>query len=418
MSGSIWLKWMSGVVCILGVFLGRVEAVASQSTSLQASFDCSIAAAPIEILICSDVALATLDKEMGDRYVKVRNAIDGEAERLIQLKEQRAWLKSRLTTCQIPTSGKLLSDTSVMSACLIEETRKRSAILAEALNMKSPENSAEATAVLSAESSTEKTNTPENTTASNEATVPAAQTESSPAASTIPSIEPTSAPVNHTASTEAPAPAVAVPAEAASVSTEAPAVQTEAPTATPTEASAESPAQTASSSETFVLSPPLDPKMAALLAHARENFKACRLKEALEETELVLAQTHAGAPEAIAQTNEFLDFTQSVTNLINEAVELHNSGSYDSSVTKIQEAVDKCPAYSEAVETQQKIKLSASNYYENQRIAERNRQIEAENQRVAEENARQQQSSSSSDYYDDDYSDDDDDVYCDEDGCY
>ena len=371
MSGSSWLKWTSGVVCILGVFLGRVEAVASQNTTLQASFDCSIAAAPIEILICSDVDLATLDKEMGDRYANVRNAIDGEAERLVRLKEQRVWLKSRLTTCQIPTSGKLLGDTSVMSECLIEETRKRSTILADALNKKTPEIITEANI----------------------------------------SNEQTSAPLNTTASTEAPAPAAAVPTEVAIVQSEAQAVQTEAPAATP--------AQSSSSSETFVLSPPLDPKMAALLEHARENFKACRLKEALEETELVLAQTHAGAPEAIAQTNEFMDFTLSVTNLINEAVELHNSGSYDSSVTKIQEAVDKCPTYSVAVETQQKIKISASNYYENQRIEERNRQIEAENQRVAEENARQQQSSSSSDYYDDDdYDSDDDDIYCDEDDCY
>lgn len=136
---------MSGVVCILGVFLVRVEASAQSSTP-QASFDCSKAAAPIETLICSDEALAALDRELAVLFANARNAIDGETERLVQLKEQRGWLKSRLTTCQIPTSGKLMGDTSVMRACLIEEIRKRNVILAEALKKKAPEINTEAAA--------------------------------------------------------------------------------------------------------------------------------------------------------------------------------------------------------------------------------------------------------------------------------
>jgi hypothetical protein len=117
----------------------------AEGGTFQASFDCAKAATPIETLICSDETLATLDRELGVLFASARSAIDGEGERLAQLKEQRTWLKSRLTTCEIPASGKLTGDTTVMRTCLIGEIRKRNAVLAESLKTKVPEIHAEAT---------------------------------------------------------------------------------------------------------------------------------------------------------------------------------------------------------------------------------------------------------------------------------
>ena len=111
---------------------------------VQASFDCAKASTPIETIICSDETLAILDRELGLLFTNARTALDGETERLAHLKEQRAWLKSRLTTCEIPRSGKLAGDVSAMRECLIKEMRKRNELLTESLKKAAPEIKAEA----------------------------------------------------------------------------------------------------------------------------------------------------------------------------------------------------------------------------------------------------------------------------------
>ena len=141
------LKNVFFFMVLVGAFTLAAWTGSISATSLfQASFDCSKASTPIETLICSDETLATLDRELGLLFTNARNAIDGETERLAQLKEQREWLKSRLTTCNIPRSGKLEGDASLMRECLIKEMRKRNEILTASLKQAVPEIQAEAPA--------------------------------------------------------------------------------------------------------------------------------------------------------------------------------------------------------------------------------------------------------------------------------
>jgi uncharacterized protein YfaS (alpha-2-macroglobulin family)/uncharacterized protein YecT (DUF1311 family) len=132
------------VILLVLLLLLHLTGKNSAASLFQASFDCVKASSPIETLICSDETLATLDRELGLLFTNARTALDGEADRLAHLKEQRAWLKSRLTTCQIPRSGKLLGDVPAMRECLIKEMRKRNEILTESLKKAAPEIKAEA----------------------------------------------------------------------------------------------------------------------------------------------------------------------------------------------------------------------------------------------------------------------------------
>lgn len=80
----------------------------------QASFDCLKATQPIERMICSNKNLAQQDIELAEAF--------GEEKNEQMLHEQRSWLKSRLTRCNIPiNSNKLLSSDEARKAtyCLI-----------------------------------------------------------------------------------------------------------------------------------------------------------------------------------------------------------------------------------------------------------------------------------------------------------
>ncbi len=68
------------------------------------SFDCSRAAAPIERLICSSDPLSTLDAALGVAFRDHRERLD-EAARTAALRDQRHWLQTRLTECNIPAQG-------------------------------------------------------------------------------------------------------------------------------------------------------------------------------------------------------------------------------------------------------------------------------------------------------------------------
>ncbi len=126
-------------VIMVALTLGGAALSEPQGALPKASFDCAKANSPVGNLICSDEALSTLDHEMAVLFAAARKAIDGEAERHAQLLEQRAWLKARLATCQIPTSGKLAGDSAAMRACLVNETRKRNEVLAGAIKVATPE---------------------------------------------------------------------------------------------------------------------------------------------------------------------------------------------------------------------------------------------------------------------------------------
>jgi len=64
-----------------------------------ASFDCTKAASPVEILICGDAALSEADSRLAQAYHK---AIQAESTPSVLRSEQRAWLKERSRYCRLP----------------------------------------------------------------------------------------------------------------------------------------------------------------------------------------------------------------------------------------------------------------------------------------------------------------------------
>ena len=67
----------------------------------QPSFDCTRAATDIDRTICSDVALARLDREMAAAYrLWLRWFPDNPAKLAAQREDQRAWLAARATQCR------------------------------------------------------------------------------------------------------------------------------------------------------------------------------------------------------------------------------------------------------------------------------------------------------------------------------
>lgn len=99
-----------------------------------ASFDCSKAVRPIDKLICTfedDLqvrpSLSHLDEEMARAFAEKRAKL-GPAEVRDLLAEQRAWLKSRESKCDVPTSGEFRDE--ILSAfCVADLYRKRIADL-------------------------------------------------------------------------------------------------------------------------------------------------------------------------------------------------------------------------------------------------------------------------------------------------
>ncbi|HEY8697465.1 MAG TPA: DUF3298 domain-containing protein [Rhizomicrobium sp.] len=65
-----------------------------------ASFDCAKAAAPAERAICSDVALARLDRDVAQAYARKLDSAEDAPHREALRQEQRKWAASRETTCQ------------------------------------------------------------------------------------------------------------------------------------------------------------------------------------------------------------------------------------------------------------------------------------------------------------------------------
>ena len=98
----------------------------------QASFDCDLAKAPVELLICGDDEMASLDRELAALYGDLRSTLpDGDADALRS--EQRGWLKSRLTLCHIPRRGEMtMAEALEARSCLERIYRARNEELAAA----------------------------------------------------------------------------------------------------------------------------------------------------------------------------------------------------------------------------------------------------------------------------------------------
>lgn len=124
--GSLWQwRWW---IAALG--LAALPVLAGQpAMAEQASFDCLQAEQPIEALICSDLQLMELDGALGAAFLAWRQRQPAK-DREAALREQRAWLDTRLSTCGIPEKGDLTQEVRWRSApCLDEMYRARLAAL-------------------------------------------------------------------------------------------------------------------------------------------------------------------------------------------------------------------------------------------------------------------------------------------------
>jgi|SRR5665213_1686723 len=67
-----------------------------------ASFDCSRAATSLEVLICGDANLSSLDEQVGTAYSKVHSAVAAGSDESAQiLSEQREFLEKRTDICPV-----------------------------------------------------------------------------------------------------------------------------------------------------------------------------------------------------------------------------------------------------------------------------------------------------------------------------
>lgn len=66
----------------------------SPYTAVKPSFDCAKAKLVVETLICNDLELAALDREMAEKYRALRGAMPPERRQQLK-KEQLGWLAQR-----------------------------------------------------------------------------------------------------------------------------------------------------------------------------------------------------------------------------------------------------------------------------------------------------------------------------------
>lgn len=92
-------------------------------------FDCAAAKSAIDRLICGDVALAGLDRQMGEAF---RQKLKSTDDRDALLHEQRTWLKARAPSCGIPQRDELFQAQSVEAyrSCVGELYKLRITVLA------------------------------------------------------------------------------------------------------------------------------------------------------------------------------------------------------------------------------------------------------------------------------------------------
>ena len=102
-------------------------AAAGPAAAQQPSFDCAVAAQPLELMICADAALAALDLEMATAYRAQLAATSGDAQATLRL-EQRAWAGNRAIACGVDAAAAIEVDDAI--GCLAALYRARIDVLA------------------------------------------------------------------------------------------------------------------------------------------------------------------------------------------------------------------------------------------------------------------------------------------------
>jgi uncharacterized protein len=92
--------WNFLLAALFAFAAGSALPAGAQDDGARPSFDCDAATAPVEALICTDAALADLDRALADSYHAALATRVGEAQLLLR-EEQRAWAERRAVTCGV-----------------------------------------------------------------------------------------------------------------------------------------------------------------------------------------------------------------------------------------------------------------------------------------------------------------------------
>lgn len=85
---------------IISGILSLVFVTALENHVFSASFDCTKASTPIELLICTDSQLFDVDSQLGHSYRTAREDTSKTAIETIR-KEQRQWIRQRDILCPV-----------------------------------------------------------------------------------------------------------------------------------------------------------------------------------------------------------------------------------------------------------------------------------------------------------------------------
>lgn len=119
---SVSAAWLAAIA----VAAAGTAPACAQDEAPAPSFDCTIASAPLETLICADAALADLDRVLMESYQAALATRVGEAQLLLR-EEQRAWAESRAPTCGVDGDPAIEVEDAI--GCLIALYRTRIAEL-------------------------------------------------------------------------------------------------------------------------------------------------------------------------------------------------------------------------------------------------------------------------------------------------
>jgi uncharacterized protein len=97
--------------CMLSVFTGVFFVILRLPVTAEAaSFNCSQARSTLEVLICADAELSSLDGQVGEAYSKLRSSVPpGSNEKTQLLNEQRGFLKKRTEACPAPSTPEMIT---------------------------------------------------------------------------------------------------------------------------------------------------------------------------------------------------------------------------------------------------------------------------------------------------------------------
>lgn len=106
---------MKSAAAAVTILVGSALPALPQEIAPQPSFDCTAATQPVERLICSDPALADLDRALAESYDAALAASSEEARAALRT-EQRAWSGNRSTACGVEDDSP--ADVAGATGCL------------------------------------------------------------------------------------------------------------------------------------------------------------------------------------------------------------------------------------------------------------------------------------------------------------